>query len=79
MDFQGNTVWITTMQPYIWDEGRKEHVHTGQFIAAYNIGVEPKGFAINYVLGEDGKPRFFHDTNSAICAAQEAARKHINS
>ena len=79
MDFQGNTIWITLMQPYIWDESRKEHVQTGQYIAAFNIGAEPTVFAINYVLDENGRPKFFPDSASAICAANEAARQKINS
>jgi hypothetical protein len=78
MDFRGNTVWITMTQPFIWDESSKEHVQTGQYVVAFNIGVEPKVFAVDYVVDENGKPKFFPDTVSAICAAQEAARKKIN-
>lgn len=65
-------------QPFIWDESRREHVQTGEYVVAFNIGKEPQVFGTNYVRDENGKPKFFPDVNSAICAANEAARQKIN-
>lgn len=62
MDLKGNVVWITMRQ-----------ARTGQYIVAFDINKEPKGFAANRVEG------LFPNMGAAICAAHEAARQKINS
>lgn len=74
-DFGEHTVWVTTYCPAVFEPASGEYRQDG-FICAYMIDAEPRMYDGEYVK-ENGKPKFFPDHNSALCAAFEAARKRI--
>lgn len=76
MDFGGYSVWVTVSRPVIVDPNTNLHTEGG-FLAAFQIGDEPRMIDGEYVK-EEGKPKFFQDHNTALCAAFAAAKKKIH-
>ena len=76
MDFGGKTVWITIWQPSEINPETGKSTEEG-FITAFKIGDEPRMYDGEYIK-ENGKLKFFPDSNAAYCAATEAARKRIH-
>jgi len=75
-DFGGQIVWVTICRPAVFDPATQQYIEGG-FICAFKIGSEPKILDGEYVK-EGGKPKFFQDHNTALCAAFDAARKKIH-
>ncbi|HYG35484.1 MAG TPA: hypothetical protein VEC99_11900 [Clostridia bacterium] len=75
-DFGGHTVWVTVRRPAVFDPETNQYIEKG-FICAFKIGSEPKMTDGEFVK-EGGKPKFFQDHNSALCAAFDAARRKIH-